>query len=290
MGVCGGRTTEISDIGEWSEAKLELVRKYGTAYSTILNKRDKLTHVYIDAFAGTGVHLSRKTGALVKGSPLQALDISPPFTEHHFIDIDGEKVETLRRTVGNRADVHIHEGDCNELLLNRVFLPQVRYQDFKRGLCLLDPYGLHLDWQVMETAGRMGSIEIFLNFPMLDMNRNALLLDPSRARPEHVVRMTRFWGDESWRDVVYESYGSDEFFKMEYKRRASRSALVEAFRHRLKNVAGFKYVPEPVVMRTQGARGPVLYYLFFASPNETTNKIVSDVFDRYRAGDQGMLF
>lgn len=280
----------LTDIGEWSEAKLELVRKYGKAYSTILSKRPHLTHAYIDAFAGAGMHVSRKSGELIQGSPLQALEISPPFAEHHFIDVDGEKVEALRRTAGDRQGVHIYQGDCNELLLERVF-PQMDYQDYKRALCLLDPYGLHLDWRVMETAGRMKTIEIFLNFPMLDMNRNALLLDPSKAKPEQLARMTRFWGDESWRDIVYESYGSDDFFKLEYKRRTSRSALVEAFRQRLKDVAGFKYVPEPVVMRSHGNnRGQVYYYLFFASPNETANKIVSDVFDRYRARDQNTLF
>ncbi len=230
---------ELTDVGEWSEAKLELVRKYGKAYSTILSKRPNLTHAYIDAFAGAGMHVARKRGERIQGSPLQALEISPPFAEHYFIDTDGKKIEALQRTVGDRAGVQIYQGDCNELLLERVF-PQVRYQDFKRALCLLDPYGLHLDWRVMETAGRMGTIEIFLNFPMLDMNRNALLVDPSKAKPEHIARMTRFWGDDSWREVAYESYGSDEFFKLEYKRRTSRSALVEAFRHRLKEVAGFK--------------------------------------------------
>ncbi len=283
-----GGATNYSDIGAWSEAKLELVRKYGKAYSTILSRRPNLTHAYIDAFAGAGMHVSRKTGELIQGSPVQALEISPPFAEHHFIDTDGEKVEALRRTVGDRSGVSIYQGDASTLLLDRVF-PQVRYEDFRRALCLLDPYGLHLDWQVLEMAGRMRSVEIFLNFPMLDMNRNALLTDPSKADPAQVARLTRFWGDESWRDVVYESHGS-EFFKLEIKKRASRSALVNAFQERLTDVAGFKYVPEPVVMRTQGTRGPVLYYLFFASPNETGHKIVSDVFDRYRAQDQGMLF
>ena len=43
---------------------------------------------------------------------------------------------------------------------------------------MLDPYGLHLDWEVIETAGKMRSIEIFLNFPIMDMNRNALWRNP----------------------------------------------------------------------------------------------------------------
>ena len=73
----GGGGTNYSDIGAWSEAKLELVRNYGQAYSTILSKRPNLAHAYIDAFAGAGMHVSRTTGELVQGSPIQALEISP---------------------------------------------------------------------------------------------------------------------------------------------------------------------------------------------------------------------
>jgi three-Cys-motif partner protein len=277
---------EFSDIGEWSQAKLEIVRDYGREYSKILSKQPLLSHAYIDAFAGSGAHVLRTTGEMVLGSPLNALEVSPPFADYYFIDTDGEKVDTLRGLVGERPGVHIYEGDCNELLLKKVY-PHVRYQDYRRALCLLDPYGLHLDWRVIKTAGLMKSVEIFLNFPMLDINRNALAVDPSKAKPAQVARLTWLWGDESWRRTVY---ASDEFFKLEYKRRASRSALAAAFRDRLQQVAGFTYVPEPVVMRTKGTRGPVLYYLFFASSNPTAERIVTYIFNKYRARDQEMLF
>jgi three-Cys-motif partner protein len=278
--------SETSQIGEWSQAKLEIVRDYGREYSKILNNQPNLSHAYIDAFAGPGTHALKTSGEFVPGSPLNALSVSPPFAANYFIDINGQKVEALRQEVGGRPNVYIYQGDCNDLLLNEVY-PRVRYEDYWRALCLLDPYGLHLDWQVIEEAGRMKSVEIFLNFPMLDINRNALAVDPSQAKPEHVARMTRFWGDESWREIVYRS---DKFFNLEYKARASSSALAAAFRERLKDIAGFNYVPEPVVMRTLGTRGPILYYLFFASRNPVAEKIVRYLFDKYRARDQEMLF
>jgi len=98
--------------------------------------------------------------------------------------------------------VHILHGDCNEILPNEIF-PRVRYENFRRGLCLLDPYGLHLNWQVIETAGKMGTIDIFLNFPIMDINRNALWRYPDCVPESGIKRMTAFWGDESWRDVAY---------------------------------------------------------------------------------------
>jgi three-Cys-motif partner protein len=52
---------DFDKIGYWSEIKLEIVREYAKAYSTILSaqKNPKLTHVYIDAFSGPGEHISK---------------------------------------------------------------------------------------------------------------------------------------------------------------------------------------------------------------------------------------
>jgi three-Cys-motif partner protein len=198
-GPTGG--IQFDEIGYWTEIKLEIVKKYAQAYSTILAEKN-LSHVYIDGFAGPGLHLAKKTGQVVPGSPLNALDVKPRFDEYYLIDLAGDRAAQLRDLVGERPNVHIFHGDCNEILLEKVF-PNVRYEDYRRGLCLLDPYGLHLDWQVIETAGKMGTIDLFLNFPIMDMNRNALWRCPSRVPASGIRRMTAFWGDESWRDAAY---------------------------------------------------------------------------------------
>ena len=57
-------------------------------------------------------------------------------------------------------------------------------------------------------------------------------------------------------------------------------SVVKAFRERLENVAGFKHVAEPLPMRN--STRSVLYYLFFASPNDTGDHIVREIFDSYR--------
>jgi len=69
-------------IGYWSEIKLEIIREYALQYSMILagQKNPELHHVYIDAFAGSGKHISRKTKDFVSGSPQIALDIK---VTHH---------------------------------------------------------------------------------------------------------------------------------------------------------------------------------------------------------------
>ena len=268
---------KIDEIGYWSEIKLDILRKYATAYSTVLAAQSGIrSHVYIDGFAGAGTHISKTSGEFVPGSPLNALLVQPSFREFHFIDLDGGRAEHLRSLSGDRKDVFVYEGDCNRILLEKVF-PRVRYKDYKRALCLLDPYGLNLKWEVIKTAGQEKSIEIFINFMVMDMNMNVLKHDRSKVRTDQIERMNVFWGDDSWRNAAYES--SDGLFGA-IESKSSNEVLAEAFRKRLKDVAGFAYVPAPIPMRN--STGATVYYLFFASPNKAGAKIVTDVFDTYR--------
>lgn len=266
----------IDEIGYWSEIKLEIIKKYAKAYSTILSKQKGLQHVYIDAFAGTGIHISKTSKEFVPGSPLNALLVEPPFNEYFFIDLDCRKIENLREISKERRNVHIFEGDCNEKLLKDIF-PKVKYDDYRRGLCLLDPYGMQINWKVIETAGKMGSIEIFLNFPIMAINRNVLRRIPDSASESSIQRMNDLWGDDTWRNVAYIKeqtlFGFDDIKEPSIK-------IVNAFKERLKKVAFFEYVPEPLPMRN--TRGAIVYYLFFASPKATANKIILDIFKRYR--------
>ena len=152
-------------IGYWSEIKLNIIREYAGAYSRMMaaQRHPPLNHVYVDAFAGSGLHVSRTTGELVPGSPLNALEIEPPFREYHFIDLDSDKAESLGRLKGRRPEVFVYEGDCNTVLFESVF-PRVRREQYRRGLFLIDPYRLHLDWEAIRTAGEMQTIDMFLNF------------------------------------------------------------------------------------------------------------------------------
>lgn len=267
----------LDEIGYWSQVKLEIVRKYAAAYSQIMAKQSSIRgHVYVDAFAGAGVHVSRQTGECVPGSPLNALELRPAFSEYHLIDMDGGRAANLRAIIGSRSEVHVHEGDCNEVLLTHV-LPRCQYKDYRRALCLLDPYGLNVDWRVLKAAGSMNSVEVFYNFMIMDVNMNVLHRNPDSASEAQRQRLDAVWGDRSWRDIAYAK--TDGLFgSMETK--LDNTVVAEAFRKRLQDVAGFKFVPPPMPMRN--SKGAVVYYLFFASPNKTGGKIVAGIFDQYR--------
>lgn len=271
----------FDQIGYWSEIKLDIIKDYVAAYSKILSaqRNPSLYHVYIDAFAGGGVHKSKTTGNFVPGSPTNALSVEPPFREYHLIDLDRQKVASLETIAAARKDVHIYHGDCNEVLLEKVF-PQAKWSDFRRALCILDPYGLHLDWKVIAEAGRMRSVDIFLNFPVADINRNVLWRDRKGVTTEQMHRMNVFWGDETWKGIAYKASSQMALWGPPAEEKASNDVVAEAFRRRLKDVAGFSNVPEPIAMRN--SQKAVVYYLFFASQKPVAGDIVRDVFRKYR--------
>ena len=49
--------------------------------------------------------------------------------------------------------------------LTQKLLPLIQFEKFNRALYLLDPYGLHLDWEVIRQAGQTRALDVFLNFP-----------------------------------------------------------------------------------------------------------------------------
>ena len=70
------RRLKLDEIGYWSEIKLDIIRDYARAYSTIMGaqERPRFHHVYIDAFAGAGIHMSKSTGEQIEGSPVIAVN------------------------------------------------------------------------------------------------------------------------------------------------------------------------------------------------------------------------
>lgn len=269
---------KIDQIGVWSEIKLEIIKDYAGAYTRIMNNQKWCKgYVYIDAFAGAGKHISKTTGESIPGSPLNALEVVPPFTEYHFIDLDEERADVFTNIAGENPTVHSYHGDCNKILVEKIF-PGLSLKSYKRTLCILDPYGLHLKWETVKMAAKLETVDIFINFPIMDINRNVLFEDLSKANSEDIERMNAFWGDKSWKDQLYREqpnlFGGTQHIRIE-----NYHILAKEFCKRLKK-AGFKNVPEPILMRNTN-NGP-LYYLYFASQKDVANNIMNDIFNKYR--------
>jgi len=270
-------TVKYDTIGQWSEIKLCIIKEYAKAFASVLKNQKYIKHTaYIDGFAGAGAHISKTTGMVVDGSPALALDVKPPFSHYHFVEMDEDRAAGLRSQF-NRPDVTVYHGNSNDVLIRDVF-PKCQYKDYRRALCLLDPYELNPKWEVIEAAGKMRSVEIFLNFMIMDANMNVLWRNPERVRPDQAKRMTEFWGDESWREATYTKH--PDLFGDDYHVKNTNEAVLDAYCKRLRDVAGFEYVPKPIPMKND--QGPTIYYLVFASHNKTGNRIAESVFKKYR--------
>lgn len=101
-----------------------------------------------------------------------------------------------------------------------------------------------------------------------------------RCTQEGIERMTRFWGDESWKQVAYAENPQGNFFIASELEKQPNTAIVAAFRDRLNKVAGFQFGPKPLPMKN--SNNAVIYYLFFASPKPVAKTIIEDIFAKYR--------
>jgi len=113
----------------------------------------------------------------------------------------------------------------------------------------------------------------------MHINRNVLRKDRNLALPADIARMNKFWGDDSWNKSGYFKeqglFGEEEI-------KAPNESIVEAFRKRLKDVAGFSYVSKPMAMRNK--QNAVVYYLLFAARIPVAKKIVDYLFGDYNYG------
>jgi three-Cys-motif partner protein len=100
--------------GSWTEEKLNWVKKYRTAYTTIFTQNSRaatLQTISVDAFAGTGYrtvssqHTSsapplfadEDAASLQQGSAAIALETEPPFDHYLFIEQAAARVVELQR-------------------------------------------------------------------------------------------------------------------------------------------------------------------------------------------------
>ena len=267
----------IDQLGDWSQIKHEILDKYAYAYTTIVTRQAAIKRVlYLDAYAGSGFGIDRETGAQLRGSALRALAVMPPFHELHFVEEDDAKASILEQAVTAEVRAKVHRGD-GVSTLSIELLPRCKWEDYHRALCLLDPYDLSVPFTLVQDIGRMRSVEIFYNFMIMDANRNVLWRRPDLVPQDRLAKMDLVWGDRSWQDVLY-AVEPDLFGGT--LRKVPNEEVAEAFRKRLRDAAGFKYVPAPIAMKN--SVGATIYYVFFATHNETGAKIVDQIFTKYR--------
>lgn len=275
--------------GDWTTEKLERVRKYLMAYTTLFNgnpKAQKLHTIYLDAFAGTGYRnsmhsqvegfqildgMEEDSQAFLDGSARIALEVEPPFKEYVFIEQDSKyahELELLKAEFAlKRGKISVENQDANNYLLN--WANKTNW-DKSRAVVFLDPYGMDVKWPVIETLGRTKAIDLWILFPLgVAVNR---LLTKAGPPPDGWARaLTGIFGTDDWQDAFYPKqkiltlFGEQEIQHKE----ADFNKIGQYFVDRLKTV--FTAVsPKPLALRN--SKNNPLYLLCFASGNVQGSK------------------
>lgn len=289
---------ELMDVGPWAKEKLECLRKYLSAYTTILRKQSFRGYFYIDAFAGPGTLKIRKREAkkdasrlllldlskdivshpgkaeYISGSPRVALGIEHSFTDYVFIEVDKKRLkqlETLKaeyETLERR--IHVRQQNCNDYLNKLLKRNQERWDQW-RGVVFLDPFGMQVPWKTIAEVGKTKAIEVFINFPV-GMAIQRLLPKNGQFSPKQRKKLDEYFGTDEWFDIIYKQ-GQDLFGNNITKVQKSGDVLVSWYRKRLKEAFGHVSTAREI----QTTDGRPLYYLIFAGPNKTGLKIADRI-------------
>lgn len=271
----------VREAGEWVKDKLEIVRCYLPAFGRACQGKAPRWY-FVDAFSGPGVNVTRSTGERVWGSPIIALLTEPRFTRSLLLDKGKREVHALttRTEVFGKLRI-IRQGDANKDLLR---LMEEHVDKRAPCLCLLDPEGPDLSWETVEAIARFRSgrfkAEQLILFPThTGFVRELPLTNPIQKWGERDLR--RVFGNEGWRPI------------WERRRRraiTSDQATTEYVRLYAAGLRGLGYrnVLDREI-RTKGWSGRILYFLIFATDNETGKKIMDWCFDTIAEAAQPSL-
>lgn len=286
------KNQSLPEVGPWARDKLERLEKYLSEYTKIMARQGWADgYVYIDAFAGSGrARIRRATPAqsdalpllereladdkdarqILDGSPRVALDVEPPFTRYVFVERDPRRVlllESLVQEYKGHRHIVIRKKDCNDYLAN--IIARINWQRW-RAVVFLDPFGMQVPWQTIAGLARTKAIEVFLNFPVMGIQR--VLRRDMRFTDKDRQKLDLYFGDPRWFEAVYPE-SADLFGPVQQKAPDSERRLVDWYRKRLETAFG--YVSEAYLVTN--TRGGHLYFLVFAGPNKTGAKIANYV-------------
>jgi three-Cys-motif partner protein len=296
--------------GDWTEEKLERIRKYLEAYTKIFTVNKGAAYYityYVDAFAGTGYRdvkiekdavkeslyvnemdieaLESDAMSLQKGSARVALEIPSPFNHYVFIEKKSDYIEALNQLKHDfpERNIEILRGEANKVLQD--WLKKVNWKS-SRAVVFLDPYGMDVDWQTIEAIAATKAIDLWILFPLAQAV-NRLLTKANLPNDSWSQKLTRFFGTDSWREAFYQKKSIDTplfgEFETDYKKDADFDDISQFFVQRLQTVFD-KVAPNPLPLFN--SKGSPLFLLCFAASNPkgsgTAVKIAGEILGKTR--------
>jgi three-Cys-motif partner protein len=267
--------------GNWTDEKLERLKKYLTEYVKIL-KKTPYKFAYIDAFAGTG-YREVKTGKtnlpplfpeitqkesqrLLEGSARIALRIEPSFMKYIFIEKDEKRfkqLQKLREEFPHLADrISLINEDCNAFLQDRCH----NYKWTKhRAVLFLDPFGMQVEWDTMKAIADTKAIDLWILFP-LGVAVNRLLKKDGNIEDSWCSRLDLMFGTHEWYSEFYKQENQQTLFGESTKiiKVCSLESISNFYIQRLKTIF-VKVAEKPYSLCN--SKGNPLFQLCFAASN-----------------------
>lgn len=292
--------------GDWTQEKLERLRKYLPAYMRIFTANVRARHYttyYVDAFAGTGSRNSGENDEVLtlslfedlqdekdvkqfyEGSAKIALESEPPFKRYIFIENKSAFVQELRTLESRYPDreIQIKQQDANKFL--QEWCGSMNWER-NRAVVFLDPYGMAVDWNTIEALAATKAVDLWVLLPV-GQAINRVLTRKGIPEGAWADKLTRFFGTEIWKDVFYNnnpqpqaqlSLLPSDTIQLDPEKEATFESIGRFFLERLGTV--FERVAENSLVLLNSKKVPI-YQLFFASANPkgapTAVKIANDI-------------
>lgn len=267
--------------GDWTNDKLERVRKYLVAYATIMRKQ-KFLFAYVDAFAGTGYRtleqdekpsellfpefIEKDSKQFVEGSARIALQVQPRFDRYIFIEKDPQRFAELQKLKAEfpavSDDIVLVNAEANaylqDLCLNR------KWQKH-RAVMFLDPFGMQVTWDTLVAIADTKAIDLWILFPV-GVAVNRLLTRDGKIQRGWQKRLDALFGESAWHEVFYRTKSEASLFgdRIVIEKVGSFDLIGQYFVKRLKTAfAGVAESPLPLL----NSRNVPLFLLCFAAGN-----------------------
>jgi three-Cys-motif partner protein len=267
--------------GDWTQDKLDRIKHYLTAYTTAL-KNTPFRLSYIDAFAGTGYRqikyedskqllfpdlLAPDVEIFHDGSAKIALETTPPFHDYYFIETDAKKCEELEKLKIEYPDknIHIINMDANKWIKD-YWCVTVKKNSYIRSVMFLDPFGMSVSWETIESIARTKAVDMWYLFP-LGIGVNRLLKKDGNISETWKNKLNDIFGCSDWEDIFYKKEINTDLFGEEIIsiKKSGFQDISDYFVKRMSEV--FPGVCKKPYMLYNEKNNP-LYMLCFACGNE----------------------
>ena len=269
--------------GFWTQHKIEIFIKYLFAYLEIMkNQRFKL--IYFDGFAGCGRIEPENSGLeenkFIESVALQVLgmDHSKLFDIYYMVDKHKKRSEALNLLVRQRfptIKAHVVRGECNDKLIGMTNF--MRQNSSYRALAFIDPFGMNVKWESLETCRDLG-IDMWVLIPT-GVAVNRLLMKKQENIPKSWLnRLEEFYGlpIDELNAFFYRTADNITLFGSEttiHKVENAVNRAVELYRQQLNSI--WKYTSTPFPMKN--STGSIMYHFVMATNNASGLGIANDI-------------